>query len=119
MTSKDNKLTKDIGIKIKTFRKLKGISVEQLAKNTNMAEGTIRNIESGSTASFPLYYEIANELSVPFSALLPDYATHASGINSTDMQIFIEAYKSSSETKREVLMDIIKSFMVKNHTNPS
>lgn len=84
-----------------------------------MAEGTIKNIESGSTASFPLYYEIANELSVPFNALLPDYATRTSGINSTDMQIFIEAYKSSSVNMRKILMNVIKSFLTKENTDHS
>ena len=33
MTTKDKQLTRDIGKKIKTLRKLKGISVEQLAKS--------------------------------------------------------------------------------------
>lgn len=108
-------LHKDIGKNIKLLRKHRGLSVEQLAKDTHMAEGTIKNIESGAAASFQVYCEIANSLDVPLDALTPDYVSRSSmsGIYSADMQIFIEAYRSNSEDIRDLLMNVIKSFLSK------
>lgn len=85
-----------------------------ITQKINIAEGTIKNIESGAVASFQVYYDIAQALQVSLDSLTPDFmsSTSASGIKSTDMQLFIEIYKNTSSNEREILMKVIKSFHV-------
>ena len=107
-----NGLYKYIGKNIKLLRKQKGIDVKLLAQNINIAEGTIRNIESGASASLPVLLAIAKELEVPFDALIHDYTVHvtASDVNPTDLTIFIETYTKSSNNERKILMNVLRSF---------
>ena len=87
----NNDLYKYIGRNIKLLRKQKGIQIKTLAQNINIAEGTIRNIESGASASLPVLLAISNELSVPFDALIYDYTIHvtASNVNPIDLTLFV------------------------------
>ncbi len=119
MEAKNIRFYKDIGKNIKAFRKLKHISTEQLAEKINIAEGTIKNIESGAVASFQVYYDIAQALQVSLDSLTPDFmsSTPASGIKSTDMQLFIEIYKNTSSNERAILMNVIKSFHLPDSDN--
>lgn len=107
-----NGLYKYIGKNIKLLRNQKGINVKILAQNINIAEGTIRNIESGASASLPVLLAIANELEVPFDALIHDYTVHvtASDVNQTDLTLFVETYTKASKTERRILMNMLRSF---------
>ncbi|MCR4599744.1 MAG: helix-turn-helix domain-containing protein [Acetatifactor sp.] len=116
MAAKVTSLTKDIGRRIKMFRKLKKIDKKELIQHINIDEGTYNNIESGASASFHVYCEISKALSVPLDALLPDYATNSAITNSTDMQIFIETYNALSNSDQILLMNVIKCFSESRRT---
>ena len=116
MGSYDNEIYKSMGKKIKLLRKYKGIQTEELAQATNLAEGTIKNIESGAPASFLVYYNIAKVLKVPLDTLVSDNLTcdYTQEVDSFDMQIFLETYKTSSLSNRVLLMNVINAFHEKH-----
>ena len=119
MSPIDNEIYKSIGRKIRLLRKYKGFRTEQLAQATNLAEGTIKNIESGAPASFLVYYNIAKILEVPLDSFVSDYNAndYSKEINSADMQIFMETYKTTPLSNRALFMNVIKAFHEKYDLN--
>ena len=70
MASDSIELYKYIGQNIKAIRKNCKISVEDLAASANVSSGTIRNMESGASASLPVLLDIPNRLGVPFRFII-------------------------------------------------
>ena len=107
-----HKLYKYIGKNIRELRKLKGITSKNLAERTNIADGTIRNIESGASASLPTLLSISNELDVSFDSLIHNYTVHkqTNKVNTCDLEIFIDTYLSCSDSQRSFLMDYLNFF---------
>lgn len=64
----------EIGKLIKKARQKKGLTQEELAKETNYSHSFIANIESNTFQSFSIHtlYNIAKVLDIPITHLLPD-----------------------------------------------
>ena len=115
MASDSIELYKYIGQNIKAIRKKHKISVDDLASSANVSSGTIRNMESGASASLPVLLDISNRLGVPFESLIFDFTLHQtpSDINPVDLEIFLEAYQTNEGAERRRLMNVIKAFIEK------
>ena len=113
MASDSIELYKYIGQNIKTIRKKYRISVDDLAASANVSSGTIRNMESGASASLPVLLDISKRLGVPFESLIFDFTLHKtpSDVNPIDIEIFLEAYHANEHAEPRRLMNVIKAFL--------
>lgn len=94
MDTNNNDIFKFIGKQIRDLRKSRNISIEELSLKINMAEGTLKNIESGASASFLTYYNISKALDIPLDAFTTDLKScnYTSELYSDDTHTFLETY---------------------------
>lgn len=113
MNNNTKELYKYIGKNINKILKSKNIKPKELSEKTNIAVGTIRNIQSGSSASLPLLLSIANELEIPFDSLIHDFSYHVSADNQSSeaAELFISVYSRCDEHHKKLLLALILSFM--------
>jgi len=65
-------LIKNIGIKLKSFRVQKGLSIKQLSEKSNVSDQTIMNLESGTANNLSLLKleALSNALNIPIHFFL-------------------------------------------------
>ncbi len=105
-------LYKCIGANVREFRKFRKMKTKELADKLSISEGTIRNIESGSSVSVPLLMSIIKELDVPINAIIPDYNCTQRGkiADSAAMEIFVDTFSNCSQKEQDRLLKMIKLF---------
>ncbi len=95
-----------IGMRIRQYRELKGLSQEELADLINATERHIRNIEVGRKGpSVSLLICLANALDVTVDDLLVDYLT---GANMTFKAELLTLLTDCTLTEKAILMDMLK-----------
>lgn len=119
MDINNNDIFKFIGKQIRDLRKNRNITIEELSLKTNMAEGTLKIIESGASASFLTYYNISKALDIPLDAFTTDLKScdYTSELYSDDIHTFLETYKKLPYEERKRLMNVIKAFLLPTITN--
>lgn len=103
MPNSDLKL---LGEKVRTERKLAGLTQEQLAERCHVSTKHIANIEKGSmNPSYEILLAIARVLPVSLDALI----TPGMGKTEIELKEFNRIYLSCPEAVRETLMDSIRT----------
>ena len=93
---------KVLGEKVRTERKLTGLTQEQLAERCHVSTKHIANIEKGSmNPSYEILLAIARVLPVSLDALI----TPGMGKTEIELKEFNRIYLSCPEAVRETLMD--------------
>lgn len=94
---------KSLGLRIRFFRKSRGLSQEQLAEYVNSSRNYIGYIETGKrTASLLLVVRIANCLEVSLEDLLSD---SLEVVKNESLSKVIDALKECGEEKANILLD--------------
>ena len=95
----------DIGARIRTLRKKRGLSQERLAELTDLSTVHISHIETAHTKlSLPALVEIANALSVTADALLCDSLEQAGESFRAEIA---DAVRDCSDAELRVMADVI------------
>ncbi len=98
-----------IGEKIRNFRKVKGLSQEQLAEIVNISVTHMSHIETGNTKlSLPVFVDIARALDVETDDLLSD--TVSGRKNAIDE--LSELLDSCTTKEVRIITDVIKDLKI-------
>lgn len=101
-----------VGQNIKTIRKSKGITQEQLAESLDKSINMISLLENGSSgASEPTIVDICNTLNVDANSIFKGLLTY--NIEEKDKYIIDNIATLSNEDK-EIVINLIKYIMSKN-----
>lgn len=83
-------LNKNIGSRIREFRRNKNISIEKMAENLNVSYSTYQRIETGETSSWVSHLEsISNLLSVSVEEIVLDKDRIMENNNDQDCEVAI------------------------------
>lgn len=101
---------KEIGKRIRKYRKAVGLSQEQLAEKVGRSVTHISHIETGNTKlSLPVLVDIADALSVQTDALVYDIPRGGKTVMNQEMA---EILDSCSIQQMHALLDIIKAVKI-------
>lgn len=93
-----------LGKRIKTVRKRRGLSQQDLAEQINCAPSYISYIETGVRCmSLPFFIDLANELNVSADELLQDSLHNTIVVSNHD---FSKLLNDCSEYERRILLEI-------------
>lgn len=97
----------EIGQRIRSYRREKGLSQEQLAEKVNISVTHMSHIETGNTKlSLPVLVDIAGALQVGADDLLTD------GVQAADAEYILKLTAGCTPEQMELICELIKA--VKN-----
>lgn len=112
MENNRNEVLTIVGQNIKTIRKSKGITQEQLAESLDKSINMVSLLENGSSgASEPTIVDICNTLNVDANSIFKGLLTY--NIEEKDKYIIDNIATLSSEDK-EIVINLIKYIMNRN-----
>lgn len=103
-TEKDVIYDKEVGRKIKTYRKLSEITIEKICEKTEISSTVYTRIERGQNhTSFDKLFKLARLFRIPPYKLLPNDFLYQDENISTDMVALIEFIKLRGLNPKDIM----------------
>lgn len=94
-----------IGLRVRSFRRKKGLSQEELAEMVNISVTHMSHIETGNTKlSLPVFVALAEALEVSTDALLHDQVTNQAAVSWE----IIALLETCSPAQARCIADVVK-----------